>query len=140
MGDTKRAVRINRLFAIFPLSRSPFYQLNRCIWGERAIAISQLKDRFSPRCQCRPLAFITNEQRRKNNSEKRLGFDDFSVLLLTIFSIKLLSPSPTRDMGYLHPQTEFHHAAHATPYSKRPSRSRRASKFYIQTTTSRTKY
>jgi hypothetical protein len=97
------------------LSRSPFYQLNRCIWGERAIAISLLKDRFSPRCQCRPLAFITNEQRRKNNSEKRLGFDDFSVLLLTIFSIKLLLPSPTRDMGYLHPQTEFHHAAHATP-------------------------
>jgi hypothetical protein len=55
------------------------------------------------------------EQIRKKNGEKRLTFDYFSVLLLTIISIKLLSPSPTRDVGYLRPQTGYHHAADNTP-------------------------
>jgi hypothetical protein len=42
-----------------------------------------------------------------------LGFDDFSCLLLTILSIKLMSPSPTRDVGYLSSQTYFCPAASA---------------------------
>jgi hypothetical protein len=36
MGDAKRTVRINRVFAISKLSRSQYFQFNRCIWGYRA--------------------------------------------------------------------------------------------------------
>jgi hypothetical protein len=77
--------------------------------------ISLLTERFCPcRRRC-PLALITKEQRHKKNGEKRLIFVDFSVLFTYLFSIKLLSPSPTRDAGYLRPQTGYHHTADNTP-------------------------
>jgi hypothetical protein len=79
------------------LFRSPCFQLNCCFRGQRATVISQLTERFLP-CRFRlPLAFITKDQRRQKNGKKRLGFDYFSVLLLTIFSFKLLFSWPTRD-------------------------------------------
>jgi hypothetical protein len=39
-----------------------------------------------------------NPQQLKKNGEKRLHFDDFSVLLLNFFSIKLLFLGQTRDL------------------------------------------
>jgi hypothetical protein len=39
-------------------------------------------------------------------------YSDFSQPFV---SIKLLSCSPTRDVRYLRPQTEFNHASHTTP-------------------------
>ena len=77
--------------------------------------ISLLTDRFSPRCCRRPLAFVTKEQPRKKERWETIDFWWFFSSSLTIFSIKLLSPSPTLNVEYLRPQTEFHHAAHATP-------------------------
>ena len=48
-GDAKRTVRINCFFAILQLSRSPFFQLNRCIWSHRAIRdISAHRCIFAP--------------------------------------------------------------------------------------------
>jgi hypothetical protein len=43
-----------------------------------------------PRCRRHPLAFITIERPRKNNGENSFCFDDFTVCLLTFFSINLL--------------------------------------------------
>jgi hypothetical protein len=52
--------------------------------------ISQPTDGLlSPRWHL-PLAFITTEGRCKNNGEKLFCFYDVSVVLLTIFSIKML--------------------------------------------------
>jgi hypothetical protein len=49
MGDAKKMVRINCLFAILQLSRSPFFQLNSCIWGHRATRdISAHRRIFAP--------------------------------------------------------------------------------------------
>jgi hypothetical protein len=52
--------------------------------------ISLITDAFLPRYRRRPLAFIKTERRCKKNGEKRVGVDDFEVLLLTFFPIKLL--------------------------------------------------
>jgi len=49
--------------------------------------ISLLTERFCPCRRRRPLALITKEQRHKKNGEKRLIFEDFSVLLRTIFQL-----------------------------------------------------
>jgi hypothetical protein len=76
--------------------------------------ISLVTDRFLLRRCRRPLAFIKKEQRCKRNGEKPLRFDDFSVLVLTIFSIKLLLLGQTHEPWYLSPQTDFCHAAAVT--------------------------
>ena len=48
-GDAKRTVRINCFFAILQLSRSTFFQLNRCISSHRAIHdISAHRRIFAP--------------------------------------------------------------------------------------------
>ena len=67
---------------------------------------------LSRRCSC-PIEFIRTEQQRKNNGEKPLRFDNFTVLLLTFFSIKLPFLGRTRDLWYLSPQTDFCLAAAA---------------------------
>ncbi len=49
MGDAKRTVRINRLFAILQFSRSPFFQLYFCFRGQLAIGdISTRRPIFPP--------------------------------------------------------------------------------------------
>ena len=68
--------------------------------------ISQLTDWFLPRRRSLT-TFIKAERRRKKNGEKPLRFDDFTVLLLTFFSIKLLFLGQTRDLWYLSSQTDF---------------------------------
>jgi hypothetical protein len=60
-----------------------------------------------PRRHRLPLAFIKTKRRCKKNGEKRLGFDVFTVLSLTIFSIKLLFFGRSRDPRYLVSQTYF---------------------------------
>jgi hypothetical protein len=47
-------------------------------------------DRLLLCCCCHLLAFITAERQSKKNGEKTSSFDDVTVFLLTIFSIKLL--------------------------------------------------
>ena len=59
------------------------FQFNRCIVGKSAIMISLLTERFCPCRRCSPIALITKEQRHKKNGQRRLIFEDFSVLLLT---------------------------------------------------------
>ena len=49
--------------------------------------ISLLTERFFPCRRRLPLSLITKEQRHKKNGEKRLFFEDFSVLLLTFFQL-----------------------------------------------------
>jgi hypothetical protein len=53
-----------------------------------------------PRCCCHPLGVITAERQSKKNSEKTPSFDDVTVFLLTIFSLKSLLLIRTRDLGY----------------------------------------
>jgi hypothetical protein len=59
--------------------------------------ISLPTDGFLPRRRSRPLAFIKTKRRREKNGENHLCFDDFTVCLLTIFSIKLLFLGLPRD-------------------------------------------
>ena len=51
--------------------------------------ISQPTDQCSPRRHRRPLSFIKTERGGKKNGEKTLRLDNFAVLSLTVFSIKL---------------------------------------------------
>ena len=83
-------VRIVCVLMILHIFHSPFFQLN-CYF--RAITwsmISQPTDGFLPRHRRRPLACTTTEQPRKKNGENTSCYDDFTVCLLTFFSIKLL--------------------------------------------------
>ena len=59
-------------------------------------------------CRRRRLhAIITPNGQRKNNGENSLRLCDFTVLTLTIFSIKLLLPGPSCDGRYINSQTDF---------------------------------
>jgi len=58
--------------------------------------ILQPTDQFFPRRFCLPLTIIEKQQQCEKNGEKRLSIDDFLVLMLTIFSIKMLISVPTR--------------------------------------------
>jgi hypothetical protein len=75
---------------IFQFSYSTFFKVNCYFWGEPAICDISAHRLISPRRHHRPIAFIEKDWQRKKNGEKRLHFDDVSVLLLTFFSIKLL--------------------------------------------------
>jgi hypothetical protein len=83
-----------RDFTVVPLT---IFSIKLLFRGQRATVISQLTERFSPCRRRRPLAFITKDQRHQENGKKRMRVDDVSVILLTIFSIKLLFSWPTRD-------------------------------------------
>jgi hypothetical protein len=74
-----------------------FFQLNCYFWGEPTICDISAHRLFLPHCHRCPIAFIKKDWQRKKNGEKQLRFDDFSVLLLTFFSIKLLFWGRTRD-------------------------------------------
>jgi hypothetical protein len=93
-GDVKRMVRIHRVFAILQFVYSPSFQLICYFWAIAQSVISQPTDGFLPRRRRRPLAFVTKERRRKKNGENPMCFDDFTVCLLTIFSITLLFSGP----------------------------------------------
>jgi hypothetical protein len=65
-------------------------------------------------CRRRRLhAIITPNGQRKNNGENSSRLCDFTVLTLTIFSIKLLLPGPSCDGRYINSQTDFCPAAPA---------------------------
>ena len=59
-------------------------------------------------------AIITLYGRRQKNGENKLRLCDYTVLTLTIFSIKLLFPGPSCDPGYLSSQLDFCPAVAAT--------------------------
>ena len=89
-GYVKIMVRIHFVLTILQFVCSRFFQLNCYFWAIARSMISQPTDGFE-QCRCgRPFLFITTERRRKNNGENLLCFDDFSVILLTFFSIKML--------------------------------------------------
>jgi hypothetical protein len=97
-GDAKKTVRINYLFAILQLSRSPFFQLNRCVWVERAIGdISSHRPSFAPTLP--PPARIYHKEAATQN--KTVRNDCVSIIIQffysPFFSIKLLFLGPTRD-------------------------------------------
>ncbi len=58
-------------------------------------------------------AIITPNGRRQKNGENQSRVRDFTVVALTIFSIKSLYSGPSRDPLYLCPQTDFRPAAFA---------------------------
>ena len=58
-------------------------------------------------------AIITPNGRRQKNGENQSPRRDFTVVALTIFSIKSLYSGPSRDPWYLCPQTDFCPAAFA---------------------------
>ena len=58
-------------------------------------------------------AIITPYGQRQKNGENKLRLRDFTVLTLTIFSIKLLFPGPSHDRWYLNLQTDFYPAAYS---------------------------
>ena len=76
--------------------------------------ILQPTDQFLPHRFRLPLTIIIKQQQHEKNGEKRLSVDDFSVLMLTIFSIKMLISVPTRHTWYHSPQTNFCTATSAT--------------------------
>ncbi len=61
-------------------------------------------------------AIITPYGRRQKNGENKLRLRDFTVLTLTIFSIKLLFPGPSCDPGYLSSQKDFCPASAVTRF------------------------
>ena len=67
-------------------------------------------------------AIITPYGRRQKNGENKLRLRDFTVLTLTIFSIKLLFPGPSRDRWYLNLQTDFYPAAYSDRFCLLQSR------------------
>ena len=58
-------------------------------------------------------AIITPYGRRQKNGENKLRLRDFTVLTLTMFSIKLLFPGPSRDRWYLNLETDFYPTAYS---------------------------
>jgi hypothetical protein len=112
-GGKKNGEKTLRL-DILQFFHSPFFQLNCHFWGERARSmISQPTDRCSPRCHCRPLAFIKTERGGKNNGEKTSCLDNFAVPSLTFFWIKLPFFGRMRDQWYRSPQTDVRPVATA---------------------------
>ena len=69
--------------------------------------ILQPTDQFLPHRFRLPLTIIKKQQQHEKNGEKRLSVDDFLVLMLTIFSIKMLISVPMRHTWYHRPQTNF---------------------------------
>ena len=69
--------------------------------------ILQPTDQFLPHRFCLPLTIIKKQQRREKNGEKWLSVDDFLVLMLTIFSIKMLISVPICHTWYHSPQTNY---------------------------------
>ena len=69
--------------------------------------ILQPTDQFLPHRFRLPLTIIKKQQQHEKNGEKRLSVDDFLVLMLTIFSIKMLISVPTHHTWYHRPQTNF---------------------------------
>ena len=61
-------------------------------------------------------AIITPYGRREKNGENKLRLRDYTVLTLTIFSIKLLFPGPSCDPGYLSSQKDFCPASAVTRF------------------------
>ena len=86
-----------------------------CVFNEIAVfspnaphLILQPTDQFLPSCFCLPLTIIKKQQQqREKNGEKWLSVDDFLVLMLTIFSIKMLISVPMCHTWYHRPQTNF---------------------------------
>ena len=89
-NHAKIMVRIHFVMTILQFVYSPFFQLNCYFRAISRSVISQPTAGFFPRRRRRPLAFITTERQRKKIGENRSRFDDFTVCLLTFFSIKLL--------------------------------------------------
>ena len=89
-NHAKIMVRIHFVMTILQFVYSPFFQLNCYFRAISRSVISQPTTGFLPRRRRRPLACITTERQRKKKGENRSCFDDFTVCLLTVFSIKLL--------------------------------------------------
>ena len=109
-SDGKSKVR-NRwvlMILIFQFFCSPCLQWNSTFSANAPHMILQPTDQFLPSCFCLPLTIIKKQQQQhEKNGEKRLSVDDFLVLMLTIFSIKMLISVPTRHTWYHRPQTNF---------------------------------
>ena len=106
-GAAKRTVRKDWVLTFLQFFYSPFFQLNCYFWGDRVIRdLSAHRRIFAPPPPS--TACVYKKKRRcKKNGDKRLGFDIFTVLLLTIFSIKLQFLGRSRDLRYLSSQTYF---------------------------------
>ena len=86
----KKTVRNHCVPTTFQFIHSPFFNLIAIFLAIARSRISQLTAGFLPRLPHHPLACITTERLRENNGENSFCFDDFTVCLLTFFSIKLL--------------------------------------------------
>jgi hypothetical protein len=121
-GRRKKTVRINCLFAILQLSRSPFFQLNRCVWVKRAIGdISSHRPIFAPTLPPPARVYYKGAATQKEG-EKRFSFDYFSVLLLTIFQLNCSRrPQPATWDISAHRRISTRRSRHslASPYMKR---------------------
>lgn len=113
-GDAKKMVRIYCGLTILQLFHSPFFRSNCYFRANARNVISQPTDGFFPRHRHRPLALITTKRWRKKNGEKAPHIGDFSVVSLTVISIKLLFLGLSRVPWKCSRQMDFHPAANAT--------------------------
>ena len=86
-NHTKMMVRIHFVMMILQFVYSPFFQSNCYFRAISRSVISQPTAGFLPSRRRRPLACITTERQRKKNRENALHLDNFTVCLLTFFSI-----------------------------------------------------
>ena len=93
---------------------SPFYQWNRCRRPQLATwdIYAHRQDIITPFMPLPCIAIYEAAMQKERWVFVQNRF--FTVIFFNNFLIKLLSPSPTCNMGYLHPQTEFQDASHAT--------------------------
>ena len=113
-SNSKITVRNNNIFSIFQFVCSPFFQLNCSVQDEPAIhCTSSHRPNFAPP-PLQPPYVCSNQAVMQKNGKKALCIHNFTVLSLTIFSIKLMFLERTRDSWNLLPQTEFFPAAAAT--------------------------
>jgi len=99
----------------FSSSTHLFFQLNCYFWCERVNRdITSHRRIFDPPPPS-PARVYLHRAAMQKNGEFLFRIDFLLWFSLTIFSIKMLSRSPTRDVGYLRPQTGYCPAADTTP-------------------------
>ena len=83
-----------------------FFIIEELWFDKPATWIYQNQDRILPRRCCHSLAFLYRKRHYQKNGEKRLHFENFTVLSLTFFTNKLPFLGRMPDQWYRSPQTD----------------------------------
>ena len=108
-------MRNDWLLKIFQFFYSPFLNWIAVAVHNFRRGISTPTETISTRLSCHSASSPCTKQWCKKNGEFLSRVNFLQWFLLTILPINLMSTPPTRNVGYLRPQTGYHHAHHATP-------------------------